>query len=66
MWSYENLKKIKLVHSFGGHSSSITLVRFWAKVFYEQCLANQALQNDEELNNDDDGDDDKSSEGMSH
>ncbi len=66
MWSYENLKKIKLVHSFGGHSSSITLVRFWAKVFYEQCLANQALHNGEELNNDDDGDDDKSSEGMSH
>ena len=68
MWSYENLKKIKLVHSFGGHSSSITLVKFWPQVFYEQCLINLAQQNEEEeqKQNDDDDDDDEgeTSEGI--
>ena len=48
VWSYENLKKITLVHSFGGHGGSITLVKFWPLAFYKQCLVNLALQNEEE------------------
>jgi WD40 repeat protein len=36
----ENNKTIRLIHSFGGHTSSITLVRFWPLESYIKCLRN--------------------------
>ena len=40
VWSFENAKKIALVHSFGGHTSPITLVKFWKYEWFKTCLEN--------------------------
>jgi len=40
VWSFENAKKIALVHSFGGHTSPITLVKFWKYEWFKRCLEN--------------------------
>lgn len=43
-----DLKKGKLVHNFGGHTSSITCIRFWSLKFYKLCLQNILNSDDNE------------------
>jgi WD40 repeat protein len=35
-----NIKTRKQIHSFGGHTSAVTCIRFWPLKFYKQCLEN--------------------------
>ncbi len=48
VWSIEEANKIKLLHSFGGHSSPITCVRFWQGKFFRACLERISKQDESE------------------
>ena len=54
VWCYKNLKNIKLIHSFGGHTGSVTQVKFWNMDYYEESLNNLALQTGEPIDQIDD------------
>ena len=47
IWSIEKPSKIDLIHSFGGHSSTVTFVKFWKYQYFKACLENILKQDKE-------------------
>ncbi len=48
VWCIKDLNLIKFLHSFGGHSSPITCVRFWKGEYFRSCLQKISKQDDTE------------------